>query len=262
MSFSIAEKATLITGGTAGIGYATARHFAKHGAKVVISGRRETGAEIAKQIGCYFVTADMASLQDIEQLFCDAKSHLGALDVVINNAGIGGEVRAIADTDMQDFESVININMRAAFKVLQLAPGYMNDGGSIINTASISGMEGEIGSSSYSASKAAIINLTKTSALELACRNIRVNAISPGPVKSEIWQGEDPLQWSRLVIPLGRIGESSELAEVFHFLASSAASFITGANLPVDGGYMSGRSRQLDNLINASLDAVASLDQT
>ena len=254
MPFSIAGKATLITGGTAGIGLATARHFADQGANVIISGRRDSGADIAKDISCRFIQTDMGSPKDIENLFSNATRHLGKLDVVINNAGIGGEVSPISDTDMEIHDQVITVNLRAAFYVLKLAPGYMNDGGSIINTASISGMEGEIGSSTYSASKAALINLTKTAALEMAPRNIRVNAISPGPVKSEIWEGEDPIEWSELVIPLGRIGEAEEVATVFHFMASDAASYITGANLPVDGGYMSGRSKYVDQLIRASLN--------
>jgi NAD(P)-dependent dehydrogenase (short-subunit alcohol dehydrogenase family) len=255
MPFSIAGKATLITGGTAGIGLATARHFTDQGANVVISGRRDSGADIARDIGCHFIQTDMGTPKDIENLFSGATGHLGKLDVVINNAGVGGEVCSISDTDMDIHDELITVNFRAAYHVLKLAPGHMNDGGSIINTASISGMEGEIGSSTYSASKAALINLTKTAALEMAPRNIRVNAISPGPVKSEIWEGEDPVEWSELVIPLGRIGEPGEIATVFHFMASDAASYITGANLPVDGGYMSGSSKRVVQLIRGSLES-------
>ncbi len=255
MPFSIAGKATLITGGTAGIGLATARHFTDQGANVVISGRRDSGAVIASDIGCHFIQTDMNTPKDIENLFSSATNHLGKLDVVINNAGVGGEVCSISDADMDIHDEVMTVNLRAAFYVIKLAPGHMNDGGTIINTASISGMEGEIGSSTYSASKAALINLTKTAALEMAPRNIRVNAISPGPVKSEIWEGEDPLEWSKLVIPLGRIGEPGEIATVFHFMASDAASYITGANLPVDGGYMSGSSKRVVQLIRGSLES-------
>ena len=253
MTFSILGKATLITGGTAGIGLAAARHFSEQGARVVISGRRDSGSDIANSIGCHFVQTDMNESQDIENLFSEAVGYLGKLDVVINNAGIGGEVGHISDSDMNIHDQVIAVNLRAAYHVLKLAPEHMNDGGSIINTASISGMEGEIGSATYSASKAALINLTQTAALEMAPRNIRVNAISPGPVKSEIWEGNDPIEWSELVIPLGRIGEAEEVATAFHFLASDAASYITGANLPVDGGYLSGRSANIEALIDASL---------
>ena len=243
----------MITGGTAGIGLATARHFVNHGANVIISGRRDRGKDIAREMGCHFIQADMASPKDIENLFFGAVEHMGKLDVVINNAGIGGETCSLSDADMEIHDEVITINIRAAYQVLKLAVSHMNDGGSIINTASISGMEGETGLSTYCASKAALINLTKTAALELASRKIRVNAISPGPVKSEIWEGEDPIEWSELVIPLGRIGEPEEVATAFHFLASDAARYITGANLPVDGGYMSGRSEKVSRLIDSSL---------
>jgi NAD(P)-dependent dehydrogenase (short-subunit alcohol dehydrogenase family) len=254
MPFSISGKATLITGGTAGIGLATAKHFAEQGAKVVISGRRENGEDIAGAIGCQFVQADMSHPDDIESLFSQAVDHLGKLDVVINNAGIGPETGEISDADMDAHDLTVTVNMRAAYHVLKLAPGHMNNGGSIINTASVSGMEGDVGLSSYCATKAALISLTKSSALELAARKIRVNAISPGPVKSEIWGGHDPIELCKTIIPLGRIGEAAEVATVFHFLASSAASYITGTNLPVDGGYMTGMPKQLGELIDASLN--------
>ena len=253
MPFTIKDKTALITGGTAGIGLATAAHFTTQGARVVISGRRDLGKDIAAKIGCQFVQADMTSENDVERLFVQTKELIGELQIVINNAGIGGNVVEISDSTINDFDRVANVNLRAAFQVLKLAPSFLADGGAIINTASISGFDGEIGSAVYSATKAALINLTKTSALELASRNIRVNAISPGPIKSEIWQGDDPYQWSELMVPLGRIGEPGEVATAFQFLASDAASYITGANIVVDGGYLAGRSRKLDDMIYDSL---------
>lgn len=252
MPFSITGKNVLITGGTAGIGLATAKHFGEQGANVVITGRREKGAEIARSIGCSFVQGDISVSRDIEGLFTKTVEYLGKLDVVINNAGAGGSADLISETAMADHNALVGVNLSSAYHVLMLAPGYMNDGGSIINTASVSGMEGKIGLSTYCATKAALISLTKTAALELASRNIRVNAISPGPVKSEIWQGDDPIEMCKTIIPLGRIGEAEEVATAFHFLASDAASYITGTNLPVDGGYMSGMSAQVNDLIEAS----------
>jgi NAD(P)-dependent dehydrogenase (short-subunit alcohol dehydrogenase family) len=253
MPFSIARKATLITGGTAGIGFATAKHFAANGANVVICGRRDNGSDIAAEIGCHFIRADMSNPDDIENLFTKAVEHLGKLDVVINNAG-GGKDGLISETDMDDHDFTVTINMRAAYHVLKLTSHNMNDGGSIINTASVYGMQGVVGESTYAATKAALISLTKSASLELASRGIRVNAISPGPIKSEIWEGDDPIEWSKIDTSLGRIGEASEVATVFHFLASDAASYITGINLPVDGGFMSGMTVQITDLIEASLD--------
>jgi NAD(P)-dependent dehydrogenase (short-subunit alcohol dehydrogenase family) len=253
MPFSIARKATLITGGTAGIGFATAKHFAANGANVIICGRRDNGGDIAAEIGCHFIRADMSNPDDIESLFTKAVEHLGKLDVVINNAG-GGKDGLISDTDMDDHDFTVTLNMRAAYHVLKLAIHNINDGGSIINTASVYGMQGVVGESSYAATKAALISLTKSASLEFASRGIRVNAISPGPIKSEIWEGEDPIELSKIVTSLGRIGEASEVATAFHFLASDAASYITGVNLPVDGGFMSGMTVQTLDLIEASLD--------
>ena len=253
MPFSIAGKATLITGGTAGIGFATAKHFAANGANVIICGRRDNGGDIAAEIGCHFIRADMSNPDDIESLFTKAVEHLGKLDVVINNAG-GGKDGLISETDMDDHDFTVTLNMRAAYHVLKLASHYINDGGSIINTASVYGMQGVVGVSSYAATKAALISLTKSASLEFASRGIRVNAISPGPIKSEIWEGEDPIELSKIVTSLGRIGEASEVATAFHFLASDAASYITGVNLPVDGGFMSGTTVQILDLIEASLD--------
>jgi NAD(P)-dependent dehydrogenase (short-subunit alcohol dehydrogenase family) len=155
---------------------------------------------------------------------------------------------------MDDHDFTVTLNMRAAYHVLKLAIHNINDGGSIINTASVYGMQGVVGESSYAATKAALISLTKSASLEFASRGIRVNAISPGPIKSEIWEGEDPIELSKIVTSLGRIGEASEVATAFHFLASDAASYITGVNLPVDGGFMSGTTVQILDLIEASLD--------
>ena len=253
MTFEIKGKTVLITGGTAGIGLATARHFAGQGADVVISGRRAEGKKIAHDKGCGFIQADLADLEQIDALFEQALAMLGHLDVVINNAGVGFSDNLIT-SEFEVFQKVIAINLRAATYVMKLAASHVRDGGSIITTTSISGMEGEIGSLGYSVSKAAMLNATKSAALELASRGIRVNAVSPGPVKSEIWEGNDPLEWSELVIPLGRIGEPEEVATAFHFLASDAASYITGANLVVDGGYTAGRSRAVDSLIAAHLN--------
>jgi len=252
MPFSISGKNVLITGGTAGIGFATAEHFARHNANVVICGRRENGEEIAKSINCHFIRTDMSNHDDVERLFYKTVGLLGSLDVVINNAG-GGKDDLISETPMEDHDFTVMLNMRSAFHVLQLATLHLKDGGSIINTASIHGMRGVVKASTYAATKAALISLTKSAALELGSRGIRVNAVSPGLIKSEIWQGNDPIERSRITTPLGRMGEAEEIANVFHFLASDAASYITGANLPVDGGFMAGMTSQVDQLINSSL---------
>lgn len=248
MAFELDRKRVLITGGTAGIGLAVARRFALHGAQVVICGRRDDGEDIASEIGAQFVRADMMVDSDINRLFSETKKLLGTVNVVINNAGIAYFTGDIWETDLADFDRIVNVNLRAAFQVLKLAPQYMVDGGTIINTASMSGLEGGSKLAVYAATKAALINLTKSSALELAPRNIRVNAVSPGPIRTEIWGDVDAETFAKVALPLARMGEVDECAAAFHFLAADDSAFITGTNLVVDGGYTCGLSQQLDAL--------------
>lgn len=239
MTFNVTGKRTLITGGTAGIGLAVAKRFALQGVSVVISGRREEGAVIAKEVGVKFIQADLGNDEELKQLFEQAETHLGGLDVVVNNAGTsGGEW--IADQSIEEFDRLIGLNVRAAFLVLQAAARRVQAGGSIINTASIVATEGGAGGSVYCASKAAIVSFTKSAALELAPKGIRVNAVSPGLIHSEIWKGHAPESWAKSRVPLGRMGEGDEAAAVYQFLASDAASYVTGANYLVDGGYSAG----------------------
>lgn len=254
MSFQLKGKRILVTGGTAGIGLAVAKRLVDHGGRVVISGRRTDGEATAEGIGAEFIRADMANGNEVDQLFEQVLQLLGTLDVVINNAGVGWSTGEIVDTAMAEYDQMMGINMRAAFQVLKLAPGYMTEGGSIINTASISGMEGGAGSSVYAATKAALINLTQSATLELAPRGIRVNAVSPGPVRTEIWGDIDANAMSKLILPLGRIGEVEDCTGAYHFLASDDSRFITGINLVVDGGYSAGQARQLEGLVARELE--------
>jgi NAD(P)-dependent dehydrogenase (short-subunit alcohol dehydrogenase family) len=250
MAFSLKGKRTLVTGGTAGIGLAVAKRFVDNGADVVISGRREAGAEIAARIGARFIRADMMVETDVANLVDQAVEALGGLDVVVNNAGIAESPGPITKTGLEYYDSQFGINVRAAFQILSLVPKHMQAGGSIINTASISGTQGEPGLSAYGATKAALISLTKTSALELAARNIRVNAVNPGPIFSEIWSEGAPVDATKYSVPLGRVGEADEAAAPFHFLASDDASYITGAQIAVDGGLCAGKSIRLGELVN------------
>jgi len=251
MAFSVENKRTLVTGGTAGIGLAVAERFVKHGAKVVISGRRENGAEIAAGMGAHFIRADMNVAEDVEKLVAEAAAHLGGFDVVINNAGIAENTGPITDSEMADYDAMFTINVRAAYQILKLVPAHMQAGGSIINTASISGTQGEPNLPAYGATKAALISLTKSAALNLAGREIRVNAVNPGPIYSEIWRNGVPEDYMRIAVPLGRAGQADEAAAPFHFLASDDASYITGTSIGVDGGLSAGMSVKTRELVYA-----------
>ena len=247
--FDLSGKRTLITGGTSGIGRGVAQRFVEAGAQVVISGTRDDGGDVAADVGAAFTRCDVTEPGATEALVLDAAERLGGLDVVVANAGIAASPGEVTDTDMSDYDSIMAVNARAAFELLKHAPAAMADGGSIITTASVSGMEGGAGSSAYAASKAALLNLTQSSALELAARGIRVNAVSPGPIATGMWGDMDPNQFGRWGLPLGRVGLVEECVGAYHFLAADESRFVTGINLVVDGGYSAGSAPQLSELV-------------
>jgi len=245
MTFMLNDKKVLITGATAGIGLAVAKRFIGHDATVLITGRRDEGETSASQIGAHFFKADLSQENSVIELFDYAQQVIGPLDCVINNAGQIKPPALIAEQSMDDFDAVMGLNLRAAYQVMQQAAIRLPAGGSIINTASIAGLEGSAYGSVYNATKAAIISLTKTAALELAHKNIRVNAVSPGLIESEIWNGKPPNDYAQQRVPLGRVGSADEAAAVFQFLASDEAGYITGANYLVDGGYSAGSAMKI-----------------
>ena len=247
--FDLSGKRALITGGTAGIGRGVAQRFVEAGAQVVISGTRDDGGDVAAEVGAAFARSDLTEPGATKELVLHAADRLGGLDIAVVNAGVAWPTGEVTDTDMSDYDSIMAVNARAAFELLKHAPAAMADGGSIITTASVSGMEGGGGSAVYAASKAALLNLTQSSALELAGRGIRVNAVSPGPIATGMWGDVDPNQFGRWGLPLGRAGLVEECVGVYHFLAADESRFVTGINLVVDGGYMAGTAPQLYELV-------------
>jgi NAD(P)-dependent dehydrogenase (short-subunit alcohol dehydrogenase family) len=239
-------KVAVITGGNSGIGLATAKEFAEQGAKVAISGRdQKTLDEVARSLGAdaLAVRADVAKLADIEKLFAAVKARFGRIDVLFVNAGIGKFAPIEAITE-ELYDSIIDINLKGAFFTIQRALPLLSDGASIVLNTSINAHIGMPNSSVYAASKAALLSLARTLSAELVGRNIRVNAISPGPVTTPIFGRlglpaevlEQTRQSIVSQIPMKRFGRPEEIAKTALFLASSDSSFLLGSEIIADGG--------------------------
>ena len=241
-------KIALVTGGTSGIGLATARRFVNEGAYVFIMGRRE--AELAaavKEIGKNVtgVQGDVAKLEDLDRLFAQIKREKGKLDVVFANAGIA-EFAPLGQISEKHFDSIFDINVKGVLFTVQKALPLLPDGASIILNASIVGSKGFPANSVYSATKAALRSFARTWTTDLKARHIRVNVVSPGPidtpglaglVASAGVEGEARMNFLFGAIPMGRLGSSDEIAKAVVFLASDDSSFVTGTELFVDGGF-------------------------
>ena len=240
-------KVAIVTGAGSGIGRAAARLFAAEGAKVACADI--TGAEegTAREIGAaaIAVRADVARAADVEAMVARTVGVFGRLDVAFNNAGIEGPQAPTADYDEADFDRVISINLKGVFLGMKYAIPAMlkTGGGSIINTASVAGLVGFPGIVGYCASKGAVVQMSKTAALEYATNGIRVNAICPGVIWTPMVQrftgtSEEARGQMAATEPVGRMGQPEEVAALALFLASDESSFVTGAALPVDDGFV------------------------
>jgi NAD(P)-dependent dehydrogenase (short-subunit alcohol dehydrogenase family) len=249
---SFENKTVLITGGTSGIGKATALAFAKEGANVVVSGRRVTeGEQVAQEITstggrALFVQADVAREDDIIALVGKTTETFGGLDIAFNNAGVEGKFGPLTtEQTVEHYDYVCDINIRGVLLSMkhEIAAMLRSGGGAIVNNASIGGHIGFQGSSVYVASKWAVLGLTKTAALEFARQGVRVNSISPGTVQTEMFDrafGEGETERKKTLAtqnPIGRIGTPEEIASAVLWLSSPGAAFTTGQDIIVDGGY-------------------------
>jgi len=232
-------KVAVITGGTAGIGLATARRFVDEGAYVFITGRRQKELEEAvKAIGRNIagIQGDVSKLQDIDRLYETVKAK-GHIDILVANAGIG-EIAPLASLTEAHFDKLFDLNVKGTLFTVQKALPLMNDGGSIILIGSVASVKGTASFGTYGATKAAVRNLVRTWTVELKDRRIRSNVLSPGPIKTPLMDLQSPDFIAGIVatIPMGRIGEADEVAKAAVFLASDDSSFVTGIELFVDGG--------------------------
>ena len=258
----LAGKVAVITGGASGIGLATVMKFAAEGAKVVIadfnvhSGTAALEAATQKGYDVSFLKTDVANEQDIEAMCEHAQASYGRLDILFNNAGVGGAIGPLTETTVEDWDYTFDVLAKGTFLGIKHGARVMRrqgEGGSIINTASIAGLSGDGGPLVYSAAKAAVINLSKSSAVELAPDLIRVNAICPGFIATPLNDGGNPEATQQAFSkcqPWPDYGRGEHIAGAALFLASDDAEFVTGESIVVDGGVMAegpARSRKFPN---------------
>ena len=249
------DKVCLITGGAAGIGKVTAQRFASEGAKVVICDvSREAGEALAAELGsdASFSVVNVADRAEVQSWVDGVVARYGRVDVLINNAGITRDAMFVKVKDGQlvkqmeetAFDLVMNVNLKGVFNCAQAVAPYMIKQGSgvIINSSSVVGLYGNVGQTNYVATKAGVIGFTKVWARELGRYGIRVNAVAPGFIMTEMVQKmpEDVLAGMRSRTPLGRLGDPVEIANTFLWLSSDEASYVHGATISVDGGIVIG----------------------
>jgi len=244
-------KVAVITGASSGIGLATAKRFVDEGAHVVITGRREKELKEAAasiKTNVTMVVSDVSRLEDLDRLYAVVKEKHGHIDILFANAG-AGTIAPLAVATEAHFDQTFDVNVKGMFFTVQKALPLFNDGGSIILNSSVSNVLGLPGFTAYAASKAAVRNFARGWALELKDRKIRVNCMSPGAIDTPALstttgltaeQAEQAVAQFTTQIPMGRRGLPEEIAAVVAFLASDESSYVTGIDLPVDGGWAQG----------------------
>ncbi len=238
------EKVAIVTGGSSGIGKAICKKLSEEDFTVVISDiNEEEGKKVAEKLNEDFIKCDVSNWKEVENLVNTTVEKYGKLDVMVNNAGIGSR-NSIEDMSIEEWNKIRSIDLDGVVYGCKAASTHLKKTeGNIVNIASIYGLVGDIGATAYNAAKGGVVNLTRSVASDLAPHNVRVNSICPGFVRTPMTEeGLKDQEFKEHVLnetPLGRVAEPEEIAEVVHFVASDKASYITGANIPVDGGWTS-----------------------
>ncbi|HEY5749274.1 MAG TPA: glucose 1-dehydrogenase [Chryseolinea sp.] len=234
-------KIAIVTGGNSGIGYAAAKALKENGAQVIITGRRKEAVEkAASQLGVEALVADQSSIEDIHALVAAVAKRSGTVDILVVNAGIT-QLTDIEHAPEKVFDDIMGVNLRGTYFTLSKFIPVLNEGASVILLSSTTAHTNKPYTSIYCASKAAVNAVMKIAAVELAPRKIRVNAVSPGPIATELMEKgtmNDPKLQELIVsgVPLGRLGKPEEVGNLISYLAGSDASFITGSEFIIDGG--------------------------
>lgn len=247
MFFSLEHKIAIITGAQQGVGLAIARRFVEAGAKVVMADINERAQKKADEINADFIKVDVSEETQVKSLMKETAQKFGRIDILVNNAAIIIPEADIPDIDSKDAKRIFDVNYFGYFYGIKHAVQYMPDGASIINIASNAGVQAFPGYAAYNSSKGAIILLTRTAALELADRGIRVNSICPASIDTPmLYQPgcENELLMAKYCWPLGRPCKAKEVAALAHFLASDDCMYITGEDIQIDGGYTAGIGRR------------------
>lgn len=247
---SLSGKVAIVTGGSSGIGRATAIAFAREGAKVVVASRREKeGQETVKQVQSagsegFFIKTDVSKETDVSAMVEKTIATYGHLDYAFNNAGIEQIPTPLVEQTEETFDQIMEINVKGVWLCMkhQIPQMLVSGGGAIVNMSSISGMIGASGLPIYVASKHAVLGLTKSVALEYAKEGIRINAVCPGMIETDlldrVFANQEVKERLIAMHPIGRVGKPEEIAEAVVWLCSDKASFVTGQSLPLDGGYV------------------------